>query len=614
MASLFNVLSSYIFRLAVAVNHWLSPARRVALEGGWSDRGRLAMPFGEGAFASRPGVLPLWVVVALAIAYVFPGLTDYGPWKPDEPYVFGMVHSLMQSGDWVVPMLAGEPFMEKPPLYMWAAAITATLSSPWLSPEHGARLAIGGFMFVTLISLGLAARRWWGPGQGRLAALALLGSLGLAQHGHMMIPDLPLLTGFAVALLGFSWIADHPRKGGLLLGTGIGIAFMGKGVLGLAGIGATAVFLPVAFRGWRTGQYARGLMFAALAASPWLLLWPAALYIRSPELFMEWFWFNNVGRFLGFSVAALGAAHDPGFMPSNVPWFTFPALPLAAWVLWTKRQTLLTSAACQVNITMFAIMFVTLTVSASARAVYLLPLLAPLAILAAPGAAQLTRRFDAIADWFARALFGALVALVWGVTIWFAVSGRPPAWSVLARHLPMDFSLQLSAMQVLAALALLAAWMTLMPRMQQIRGRGLLSWTSGVTVLWGTLFALLLPWMDAAKSYQATFNELNVSIPVDAGCVASKGLGESERGMFHYVTGIVSRRVEITSEPGCEVLLQQGISGEPPHYAAEEGWRLIWEGSRPGEHRERFWLFVRAHEVAEAAAAIHDAGSRQGGL
>ena len=556
----------------------------------------------------------MWIVIALAIAYVFPGMTEYGPWKPDEPYVFGMVHSLMQSGDWVVPTLAGEPFMEKPPLYVWVAAFTATLSSPWISAEHGARLAIGVFMLVTLVCLGLAARRWWGRGQGRMAALAALGSIGLAQHGHMMIPDLPLLAGFAVALLGFAWINEHPRKGGLLLGTGIGMAFMGKGVLGLAGIGATALVLPMLFGNWRTVTYRRGLIYAAAASAPWLLIWPAALYFRSPALFMEWFWLNNIGRFLGFSVAALGAAHDPGFMPSTVPWFTFPALPLAGCALWNKRKILMSSPACQVNVTMFAIMVATLSVSASARAVYLLPLLAPLAIIAAPGAMMLTTRFDIAADWVARVLFGSLVVLVWGVAIWFAMSGRPPEWSLLNRHLPMDFSFELRPHQVVAAIGLLAAWIFIMPRAVAMRGRGLLSWTSGITVLWGTLFALLLPWIDAAKSYQATFSELNESIPLNAGCVASMGLGESERGMLHYVTGIISKRLEVAPEPDCDVLLRQGISSEPPRHLAEEGWHLLWEGSRPGEQRERFWLFVRRSDVAATLPQAQTPRVGAGGL
>ena len=36
-----------------------------------------------------------------------------------------------RSGDWIVPTLAGEPFMEKPPLYYWVAAGFSWLLSGW---------------------------------------------------------------------------------------------------------------------------------------------------------------------------------------------------------------------------------------------------------------------------------------------------------------------------------------------------------------------------------------------------------------------------------------------------------------------------------------------------
>src|SRR5438105_3263588 len=66
--------------------------------------------------------LPYVVIVAI---FLFAGLIGHDPWKADEAYVFGMIQHLLDTGDWVVPMVAGEPFMEKPPLYYWVAAFFA---------------------------------------------------------------------------------------------------------------------------------------------------------------------------------------------------------------------------------------------------------------------------------------------------------------------------------------------------------------------------------------------------------------------------------------------------------------------------------------------------------
>ena len=56
--------------------------------------------------------IPLPWVIALAAAWILPGLLGHDPWKPDEGYTFGLVYSLLNGGDWIVPMLAGEAFME----------------------------------------------------------------------------------------------------------------------------------------------------------------------------------------------------------------------------------------------------------------------------------------------------------------------------------------------------------------------------------------------------------------------------------------------------------------------------------------------------------------------
>ena len=67
------------------------------------------------------------IFIALVLAYLLPGLIGHDPWKQDETYIFGIIQHLLETGDWVVPTLAGEPFMEKPPLFYWLAAGLAHL-------------------------------------------------------------------------------------------------------------------------------------------------------------------------------------------------------------------------------------------------------------------------------------------------------------------------------------------------------------------------------------------------------------------------------------------------------------------------------------------------------
>ena len=55
--------------------------------------------------------------LALLAAWVLLGLAGHDPWKPDEAYTFGLVYHISETGEWLVPTLAGEPFVEEPPLF-----------------------------------------------------------------------------------------------------------------------------------------------------------------------------------------------------------------------------------------------------------------------------------------------------------------------------------------------------------------------------------------------------------------------------------------------------------------------------------------------------------------
>src|SRR5260221_1918054 len=118
--------------------------------------------------------LPLWLVLLFVVAYILPGLVGHDPWKQDEAYVFGGVLDMLKDGDWVVVKVGGVPFMEKPPLFHWIAALTASAFSPWLPLHDGARLASGFFLAIAVAAVGAASHLPCGRHLGRVGALLML--------------------------------------------------------------------------------------------------------------------------------------------------------------------------------------------------------------------------------------------------------------------------------------------------------------------------------------------------------------------------------------------------------------------------------------------------------
>ena len=101
------------------------------------------------------------------------------PGSRDEAYTFGLIYSLLHGGDWVVPMLAQEPFMEKPPLFYLSAAAIASLLSPPFALHDAARLTTGLYMALTFAFVAASARELYGASRGWVATLICMGCLGI---------------------------------------------------------------------------------------------------------------------------------------------------------------------------------------------------------------------------------------------------------------------------------------------------------------------------------------------------------------------------------------------------------------------------------------------------
>ena len=537
-----------------------------------------------------PTLSGAWCIVAV---FIFAGLTGHGPWKADEAYVFGMVYSMPRLGDWVVPTLAGEPFLEKPPLYYWVAAGFSWALSGWMGEPDSARMASGFFMLVTSLALAKAARHWWGDSDGCHAPLLLIACLGTLTQTHMMMPDVALLAGFALSAWGFSLISSGTAYGGFWLGTGAGIAFLSKGMLGPGVIAVTALLLPACFSQWRSRAYLRALVIALVASAPWLLVWPVALHARSPLLFMQWFWENNLGRFFGFSAAVSGTEQPALFWPTMLPWFTFPALPLAMYGLWKKRGMALTHPALQYGLAASASMLLVLLASSAARVVYALPLLLSLSILAVPGAMLLPRGVERAWLLVSAVLFGLASAFLWGGWAIMMVTKAPPDWPWLLRVLPAEFIPRFDSAAVALAAALTIGAFYLWKRLALMPARGLAGWALGLTLSWSLLSTLWMPWLDYAKSYRSVFAFMPV--PAATNCLRSLGLGESERAMLHYYAARLSIRQEVSPVEAamCDTFLIQGYALTGTAHIDLRGWEQVWEGARPGDTWQRFWLLQR---------------------
>jgi 4-amino-4-deoxy-L-arabinose transferase-like glycosyltransferase len=394
------------------------------------------------------------LLLCCLVAYLLAGLFGRGLWKADEPYSFGMVWNFLTTPDWLIPRVGTAPFMEKPPLMYWTGALAARLSSPWLSAPDGARLAVLAWMLVTLAALAWLVQRVL-PGRRRQAVLALLGMLGIVQHSHLLIADVPQLAGATLGLAGLAaQLHDrrHPWRHGLLFGSGLGIAFMSKGllvpgVLGLTG-GLCAFCWP---RRLVEPEGRRWLLAASLAALPWLLIWPLLLWHRAPELLHTWLWTNNIGRFFGLEARN---SDSDGLVSSlaDLVALSFPTGPiLLGATLWQLHHRGLATVVLYTIVCLAVLLK-----SAVFRSLYLLPLFPALALLAARLQPPLPlARFGRV---LGLGVWTPLIALLALGGLGLA-RGWPLPWPASIRdHLPIGERLPVSLLAWTLALLALVAW------------------------------------------------------------------------------------------------------------------------------------------------------------
>ncbi|MBL8377478.1 MAG: glycosyltransferase family 39 protein [Burkholderiales bacterium] len=537
----------------------------------------------------------------LVVLYVLLGLVGHDPWKGDDAIGFGIAWNMANGtwGDWLLPNVAGQLVAEEGPLAFWLAALFIKALSGVLEAHDAARLATAVWTSIAIIAVHRAARRLDGEAAGRLAVLALLATLGLLARSHEIAAEPAFLAGWALVLWSLALGREFGFKGALLLAAGLAVCYLSRGMT------PTRVVLLTILVTWlalRRGESWSGGFGGARDA-----VWKIGAFVAAHLLFLAW----------ALSATANAAFHDlyrnwgeaqfgwPGasawtWYAKTLPWFVFPAWPIALWWVLHRRPVKLLDVypvppVQHLPVAATLCVLASLAWSPQASEAVLLPIVVPLAILIAPGLKFLRRGFAALTDWFGRLAFTLAAALVWLGYVAMQ-TGTPPRIAANLARLEPGFVATLQWPALAIAIAATLAWCVAIARSERTPLRGIVHWCYGVTLVWLLLMTLFLPWVDYGRSYRGVAAGMQAAMGVSQGavsaqstrgCVNSRDLGLSERASFAYFARLKY------GAPGaaCPWLLVQGTRGQPTR--SEPGYRLVWEGNRPGDRNERFRLYRR---------------------
>jgi 4-amino-4-deoxy-L-arabinose transferase-like glycosyltransferase len=539
--------------------------------------------------------VPLLILVAV---WLLPGLLGHDPWKNDDAIGIGIAHQFASHGDWLLPRLAGEHYAKDGPLFYWIAAAFARLLGGLIAQHDAMRLAGGAFIALTLAFLQLAGRAFHdltrhdsdsGRGDRRSSGdgvmLMFMGCTGLLVHAHEAISETALLAGLACAYFGSALVERRPYAAGIAIGCGLGAAFLASGLPQILPFAVALLATPLFVPDWRSRSAGRALACAALAAAPWLLVWPGLLYARSPELFAAWLQHSGAAA-LAQAPSLTAAAH----VLRTLAWFAWPAWPIALWALWLYRRK---PGSAEVVLPLLALLggLAVVVLTRAPGELPLLPLLLPLSLLGARALGDLRRGAANALAWFGAMTFSLLGGLIW-LGYLALQTGFPARIAANAARIEPGFVAHFSWPPLAAAAAVTLAWLALILRSKNAAQRCVTFWAAGLALFWALAMLLWLPWIDYGKSYRPVAQALRASLPQHPACIASRGLSEAQRATFDYHADIVTERTAAHRRSGCTLLLIHE-SDRLPEADPGASWKKIWEGNRAGDRTEIFRLYTK---------------------
>lgn len=240
----------------------------------------------------------LYLLLLLLVpgALLYPCLS-FHLFEPDEGRYAQIPREMLQRGEWVVPYLQGEPYLDKPPLLYWTVILSYRLFgvSDWAA-RLGPALAVHAGVLATY----LIGRRSLGDRAAFAGALALALAPGFISMGRLLLLDGLLTLWTTLALLSAFEAVRKPRlqwRWWLLAALACGLGVLTKGpVVVLLLVPPLWVYRRLtagcASLGWR--PFAAFALVLLAVALPWYVL----VCRRLPEFAGYFLWQHNVQRFL----------------------------------------------------------------------------------------------------------------------------------------------------------------------------------------------------------------------------------------------------------------------------------------------------------------------------
>ena len=235
-------------------------------------------------------------VMVLPALLIYPRL-DFRLLEPDEGRYAQIPREMVLSGDWIVPTLQGEAYLDKPPLLYW---LVASSYSAFGVHDWVARIPVALCLHLTILAVFLIGRRSLGQREAAWGAILLCVSPFFVGVGRLLIMDGLLTLCITLGLLCAFEAVRTPRfrrSWWRASALAVGFGMLTKGPI-------SEILVIGSIIAWR---YLAGKRCAIPRRESWLYLaivlavnlpWYVAISMREPSFPRHFFVEHNLMRFV----------------------------------------------------------------------------------------------------------------------------------------------------------------------------------------------------------------------------------------------------------------------------------------------------------------------------
>jgi len=252
----------------------------------------------------------------------------------DEGRYAEIAREMLVRGNWIVPRYNGYLYFEKPPLQMWANALTFQLFG---LGEWQARLWTGLTSFFSILLVGFTVYRIWGIRAGTISALVLASSPLWIIGGHFNSLDMGIAFFMSAALCTLILALHAPEESReekrwmLTCWAMMALSVLSKGLIGIVLPGFVLIVYSITGRDWHSWKrmhWLLGIFLFFLITAPWFVL----IAQQHPSFLNFFFIHEHFERF------------TTNEHQRSAPWFFFIPLLLVGvipWILHLPRAVLI---------------------------------------------------------------------------------------------------------------------------------------------------------------------------------------------------------------------------------------------------------------------------------